>query len=153
MNTFKIIFATISSMLLINISHAQELASGPFYLQGGIIPQGKNPTTPGKFELSLLSLPSNATFTLTCDIINQNYNKLYPIVISITGWESATFITVNGVSSQSRQYLLNNLINKLSAKILLRPSPSGSYNGITFYNFDTSDQAQISNCIAVYSTQ
>jgi hypothetical protein len=108
-------------------------------------------------NLSLSSLPKSRYFDVTCDIVNDNFSKQYPIVISFNSTcyngencNPGSSITINGKSlspgTTSQQALLNQLHNNL---IVSRVTSGATFS---FTSYDDSDSAIVQNCTATYST-
>lgn len=133
-------------MIIVGVTHAEQpliSSSGPFYLQGGTIPPNK-----GQLKVSLDSLPLDLAFKVTCDIESPNYNNPYPVVITTTG-------SINGVTSPSKQYLLNHQISKYAERFIIRgvPTVGGRWPmDFGFINYDDIDPVYVTNCIAIYET-
>lgn len=117
------------------ISNLQS--SGPFYLQGGVVlPNG------GQLRVSLDTLPIEMTYTITCDIENPNWNKPYPLVVSIFN------------AGKKSQRLLNQKITQYSDKVFIGYDATGRRwpRDFSFINHDDTDPAYVKNCIAIYAT-
>lgn len=126
-------------------ANAFTTSSGPFYLAGGTVPPKGQ--FAGILNISLESLPRNVTLDITCDIENPNYYNPYPVVIGFYNG------SLNGKSSPTNQYLLNNEVSKYASRILIDgTSPQGNPSIIRFTNYDTTDSVYVENCMAVYAT-
>lgn len=80
-------------------------------------------------------------YSVTCDIKNPNYAKQYPIVMGMYTDDSAT-ITLNGKPLNSGQAALIQPDNLYAAW------PVDYITVLNFYNFDNSDTATVTNCVA-----
>src|SRR6185312_11294769 len=111
-------------------ANAYPMNSGPFPLLDGISLHNR------PYNLLLTSLPNHdATFNITCDIENPNYNKPYPVVMAVKSGK------LDGVSSN--QFLLNHLISKYTTTV-------NGYSYVPFINLDDTDPFYVKNCVAVY---
>lgn len=88
----------------------------------------------------LTPLVKGEYYSMICDIKNPNYSKQYPIVLSMSGGPN---ITLNGKPLNSGQAALTLLDNIYT----VGPVNSAS-NTLFFQNFDNTDTATITNCVA-----
>ena len=110
------------------------------FTMGDVTPYG---TANWKVQLTLTKVPLIQTevYSITCHILNPNWDKTYPIMMGMYTDGSAT-ITLNGLPLSSGQAPLVQSDNFYAA------SPVYGYNTLTFENFDNSDTATVTNCLA-----
>lgn len=135
----KLILSILSLVIIANINVAFSknygvLSSGPFYLDGGEIPASS-------YLLVKLPILPSGIYNVSCDLINPNYSKKYPVVIGIN-----TYGIVNGFNSSSQQYLLDKPVNKL---IIYGLYSQGQF---AIYNKDNADAILLKNCLATFAT-
>lgn len=136
----------INCLLLISMhANAYSMSSGPFYFSGGDVPPKSTLSIPLR---QLLPIEENAPIVITCDIENPNYNKPYPVVMKLSTYKiESNVCSLNGLTSSTKLYLLNNKINKY------RVHTTYSYwETLNFQNYDDTDSVSVSNCAAIYDS-
>ena len=129
---------TMLTATLLTTGFAQ--ASAPVGLLGGKI----NPK--GNLSIHLDNLPKNTAYTVTCNIENPTYTKIYPAVIKIYP-DSAI---VNDHQSRFGQFRLDKENNKLIITILTGRDDMDRPE-ISITNYDDTDPVYVKNCIADYA--
>ncbi|MFT4060667.1 MAG: hypothetical protein QM652_14125 [Legionella sp.] len=134
----------LSWLLPISIhANAYSTSSGPFYFSGGTV----FPKTTLSIPLrQLLPIEEETPIVITCDIENPNYNNPYPVVIKLSTYKTESNVcSLNGVTSSTKLYLLNNKINKY------RVHTTYSYwETLNFQNYDETNLVSVTNCMATY---
>lgn len=121
--------------------------SPPIYFNIGDVKPGAQVV----FDLETVLPDNGEAFSLTCDIQNPNYSKQYPIVLGMGveyGYSAASStITLNGKPLNSNQAALTLSDNFYAAY------PIYSYYTLWFTNYDNSDTATVTNCVATPTVQ
>jgi hypothetical protein len=123
--------------------------SPPVNVPGVTIP----PLTTVKMPMTGAGNPGEA-YSLACDIMNPNYAKQYPIVLSMGGnsGECVTptlTITLNGAPLNDGQGQLNRPDNSYTVSpVRFSTSGDNCTLNLTFTSWDNSDTATVTNCIA-----
>lgn len=136
------IFLAIFILIPPSITKANLADSGPVYIEGGEVKPINSLTI-----LLTGKLNQIATYTVTCDIENQNYNKTYPAVLGMSVSGRTNSIAVNGQPlSAWGQAKLSQLENKYVANEVYSSSQ------LRFTSFDNSDTVIVKNCYATFMT-
>ena len=120
-------------------SNANALSdSGPAHLTGGTIKPGDY------FVLQLIAIDRSqrtwdTTYRVTCDIENPNYDKRYPVVLTLPSVDQKT---------DGGQILLNQRITKYD--VMVKPMIVADH--LVFRNHDNTDSVYIKDCIETYAT-
>ncbi|PWY56056.1 hypothetical protein DGG96_08965 [Legionella qingyii] len=135
--------------LTIETTNAAVLNSGPFPFDGG-------ESKPYSFLKVMIPRITKATYVITCDIINPNYQKEYPVVLQMklnVANQNPYKIYLNGAQLSSPYYQgeLNRNINHLMIfPVEINGGEADSH--IQFHNLDDSDTVIVSNCEARFLT-
>jgi hypothetical protein len=134
----------INGLLLISMhTNVYSMSSGPFYFSGGDVLPKSTLSIPLK---ELLPIEENAPILVTCDIYNPNYSKPYPVVIRLSTYmRDSNICSLNGTTSSTKLYLLNNKTSKFRAH-----TTYSSWETLNFQNYDDVDTVSVTNCMATY---
>lgn len=144
---FRKIFLIAATVAVSPLAFASN-SSPPIYFSIGDV----KPGTTLNFNLYTVIPNMGEAYSLTCDIQNPNYSKQYPIVLGISvttskGPYAPITITLDGKPLNSNQAALTLPDNSY----VIWPVYGGpQYYGdtLTFANYDNSDTATITNCVA-----